>query len=75
FGCLEDRDDAAHTKDLALKFFIITKRDLVIPPVSELLEYDMVLISHGRFGVENDKGGFEFKGECSLEEFARVNFN
>ncbi|RUS21339.1 SNF2 family N-terminal domain-containing protein [Endogone sp. FLAS-F59071] len=51
-----------HTKDLALKLLVVSKRDQAIPSFPELLEYDMVLISHGRFGVENEKGGFDFEG-------------
>ncbi|KAJ3080413.1 hypothetical protein HK102_003080 [Quaeritorhiza haematococci] len=50
-----------HTLDLALRVLVIVDSAQPIPPATELVEYDMVLISHSRFARENATGGMDFE--------------
>ncbi|BFZ64498.1 hypothetical protein YB2330_005644 [Saitoella coloradoensis] len=51
-----------HTEGGTLRVLTLFRPGHAIPPVSELLGYDLVLISQCRFSMEEDNGGFEFAG-------------
>ncbi|KAJ1967977.1 hypothetical protein IWQ62_001527 [Dispira parvispora] len=51
-----------HTRVESLKHIAITHAHVTIPPATTLIQHDIVLIDHQRFGQENTKGGFEFRG-------------
>ncbi|KAJ1655507.1 hypothetical protein IWQ61_004755 [Dispira simplex] len=51
-----------HTRVESLKYTTINHTQATIPPAATLIQHDIVLIDHQRFGQENTKGGFEFRG-------------
>ncbi|RKO89631.1 SNF2 family N-terminal domain-containing protein [Blyttiomyces helicus] len=58
-----------HTEDLELRVLVLTTGGAEVPPAEELLAFDMVLISHSRFGKEARVGkvrqsGVTGKNQC-----------
>ncbi|KAM3583582.1 hypothetical protein VKS41_004489 [Umbelopsis sp. WA50703] len=51
-----------HIEDGELEFLVLDNKKQPIPPATQLLEYDVVIISHSRFGLESESGGLEFVG-------------
>ncbi|KAI9284162.1 P-loop containing nucleoside triphosphate hydrolase protein [Umbelopsis sp. AD052] len=51
-----------HIQDGELDFLVLDNKKQPIPPATQLLNYDMVVISHSRFGLESDSGGLEIVG-------------
>ncbi|KAI9207268.1 SNF2 family N-terminal domain-containing protein [Polychytrium aggregatum] len=51
-----------HTQDRALKYTVIAEAEKPIPPATELLTFDIVIISNPRFGLEEQRGGLDFDG-------------
>jgi len=56
-----------HIQDGELDFLVLDNKKQPIPPATQLLYYDMVVISHSRFGLESDSGGLEIVGK-SMEQ-------
>jgi hypothetical protein len=52
-----------HIEDGELDFLVLDNKKEPIPPATQLLNYDMVVISHSRFGLESDSGGLEIVGK------------
>ncbi|KAJ3292128.1 hypothetical protein HK104_005552 [Borealophlyctis nickersoniae] len=52
--------------DGPINYLRITKADDVIPPATELIRYDIVLISSPQFGQEQSRGGLDFQGFDAL---------
>jgi hypothetical protein len=55
-----------HIADGELEFLVLDNKKQSIPPARKLLTYDLVIISHSRFGLESDSGGLEIVGKMSM---------
>ncbi|RPB05517.1 hypothetical protein L873DRAFT_1785692 [Choiromyces venosus 120613-1] len=50
------REINIHVEEKALKMLVLVKQSEDIPPVSELLEYDLIIIARPRFDMEEREG-------------------
>lgn len=63
-----------HIADGELEFLVLDNKKQSIPPARKLLAYDLVIISHSRFGLESDSGGLEIVGKMSMRIYVTRSF-